>query len=119
MAVAGAAGVVVRDRDNRLLEADPVALGIIGVTREQLQTTSPHGVSLTTLQEDGSPGTDRDVSALLGLFSPTAGDSRVLGLVRAGSIHWIAGASNLEVMTAPLQSPWTRGCRRAHRHASW
>lgn len=88
--MAGAAGVVVRDRDNRLLEADAVALDIIGITREQLQATSPLGVTLTTLHEDGSPGTDRDVSALLGFATPTAGDSRVLGLVRAGSIHWIA-----------------------------
>lgn len=85
-----AAGVLVRDRENHLLDADAAALDIIGLTREQLQAVaSPAGVNLTTLHEDGSPGTDRDLAALLGLATPTVQDARVLGLVRAGAVHWI------------------------------
>jgi len=108
-AVAG--GVVMQDREGRIVDANPAAGEILGLTVEQIKGLSSMDPRWRAIREDGSPmpGTETPVQITLrtgrpvsdvvtGVFNPLRGEYRWL-LVNSQPIFDSAGALQAAVAT--------------------
>lgn len=85
-------GLIVRDGEGALLDANPAALALVGLSEDQLREAT-HLVSATgrmsVVYEDGTPAAPDHARALLGFPPPGPVRHLLLGLRRSYAVRWV------------------------------
>ena len=85
-----AEGVVFHDQDGRVVEANPAATVMLGLTREQMLGRTPMDPRWHTIREDGSPLPGDEHPAMVSLRTGKPMRDQVMGILAPGrGLRWI------------------------------
>lgn len=88
-------GVLVRDRQERITEANEVALRLLGITREQMERDPAADYGNPVLREDGSPMPTQELPSVVALRTGRPLHSVVVGVddPETGTRQWLLASA--------------------------
>ena len=95
-----AQGILVQDKEGKILEINPTAQTILGLTKAEIESTTTPGFWGAPIHKDGTPFTPQEHPTCKTLLAGTASQDTLLGVYhnREKRYRWIM------VNTVPLQS---------------
>jgi PAS domain S-box-containing protein len=86
-----AEGVVYQDAQGRVIEANPAAMRILGLSREEIEGRTSFDPRWRAIREDGSPFPGDEHPAMVALRTGKAVQGTVMGIyhLQEGRYHWI------------------------------
>lgn len=84
-------GVLYRRADGTIMDVNPAALGMLGLTREEFMAEAPDGPSRKLIREDGSPFPWANRPSIRALQTGSPVNDEVMGVlnVQTGSYTWL------------------------------